>query len=99
MVMGFRNLIKLPGKDFFNLSRSDAADMIDAYIMGGNALYEHAALPEFMLVPNPIKWLEELRIQIAHIDADKRTDDERDGLATEAGREDLALLSRVLRTS
>jgi hypothetical protein len=99
MTGGFRHLIKIEGKNFFNLSRSEAADMIDAYLAGGDDRYEDSALPEFMIVPNPTGWLEELRLQLARIDAGRRTEEENDGLATRAGRKDLAELSHALRAT
>lgn len=94
---GFHRLIKVEGLDFFNLSRQDAADMIDGFLEGGNDRYSYSALPEFMLVPNKTSWLEELRMRLRGIDDNRRTADEHDGLASIEGRSDLSALSLELR--
>jgi hypothetical protein len=94
---GFHRLIKVEGRNFFNLSCQDAADMINAFLEGGNDRYDYSALPEFMLVPNKTFWLEELRLRLRGIDDNRRTTDEQDGLASVAGRGDLSALSLELR--
>lgn len=95
--LGFKKLIKIKGKNFFNLTPDEAADMIDAYLAGGNERFEATALPEFMLVPNTTPWLEGLRNQIMFVDDERRTAEQRDGLASDTGRKDLASISRTLR--
>ena len=97
MAFGFRNLIKIGGKTFFNLSTIDVADMIDAYLSGGDDKFENEALPEFMLIPNETDELEKLREAIEDIDRRCREPDALDGLASIRGREELTALSRTLR--
>ena len=90
-------MIHVDGLDFFSLSHTDAADMIEAFLQGGSDRYDYSALPEFMLVPNRVPGLERLRLELQRIDEDCRTADERDGLASQNGRASLATLSRRLR--
>ncbi len=97
-MVGFRKMINIEGRDFFNLSRADAAEMIDAFLEGGNGRYDYAALPEFILVPNG-SWLEDLRLRLKFIDEHRRTADEPDGLASGAGRLDLMALACELRAN
>ena len=95
--VGVINLVKIPGKNFFNLSNSEMAMMIDSFIAGGNEKFDESALPEFMLVPNRNPRLEEIRITIQQIDERNRTIYEPDGLGSSTGTQELKNLATSLR--
>ena len=95
--MLFKNLIKVPGKSFESLTKSDIADMIDAYLSDGNECFYASALPEFMIIPNKVEWIESVRLKILNIDEARRLYDNLDGISTVAGREDLKKIIIELR--
>lgn len=93
------HLIKDPSKNFFNLTRGEVADMIESYLSGGSDKFDHAALPEFMLINNTTPWLENVRLNLKYIDESRRTSAQPDGLATNEGKADLINLAQELRNS
>jgi hypothetical protein len=97
MSFGFKNLIKVVGKNFFNLSDEDVADMIDAYLSGGDSKFEYEALPEFMIIANISERLEKIRELIESIDRNCRHAGVFDGLASLKAREKLTIFSQALR--
>ena len=97
MPFGIRCLVKEKGKNFFNLTKEDVANMIDAYLLDGNDYFEYDALTEFMIIPNDNDALERVRRMVEDIDERHRKPTTLDGLASNDGRADLAALSQALR--
>lgn len=96
-LIGFRNLVRLPGRTFYNLTDEDVALMIEAHSGGDNEGFEQSALSEFMVVPNKDAHLEQIRKIIIKIDESNRTPSSPDGLKSEEGLRALSDLECELR--
>ena len=96
-MVGFENLIRIPGKSFFTLTDYDVACMIDAHIHGGSDMFHESALSEFLLVPNRVARLEKIRRRLKGIDEAERMPDEHDGLRTTGGLSALTHFANELR--
>jgi len=96
-VLGFKNLIRIPGATFHTLSNEQVALMIEGAVFGENDLFDPGALHEFMLVPNRSTQLEQLRVRIERIALNNASGDCPDGLLTKAGMAELRDLVSELR--
>lgn len=91
------NLVRIPGRNFSNLSDVEAASMIDAHVSGDETEFSQSALSEFMLIPNRSPRLEQIRKRIKAIDESCRVSTNLDGLRTDDGLKALRDLSDNLR--
>lgn len=96
-IMLFKNLIHIPGKNFSNLTKLDAANMIEAFLANGSEDYDPSALTEFMLVPSKVEWLEKLRLNLIAIDQNRKSLKKLDGLSSDDAIADLGDIVTELR--
>ena len=93
--LGFRKMVLIEGKDFSDLSLSEAAEMIDVHL-GLPGRFAPEALYEFYTVPNRGP-LEEVRQRVLAIQQEFAMGSEPDGLLSSGGQAALAALAEELR--
>ena len=96
-LLGFRNMVRIDGKGFFDLSLPEVSEMINVHL-GKPGRFHPEALWEFCTVPNGGE-LEQVRQRLLMIQSEFAEADEPDGLSTERGRMTLAALAEALRRS
>jgi len=89
--------VKIPGKNFDNLSDIEFAVMIDAHLNEGNDEFDESALTEFTLMKYQDSRLESLRQRINDIQNKYKTAENPDGLLSEKGVKKLRLLKTELK--
>jgi hypothetical protein len=84
--LGFKPIVKIPGKELESLTQSDFVLLVGDYLDGKDENFDPNAIYEALDTPICDPGAETLRQKVIEIDADSRSDDYPDGLASPEGR-------------
>ena len=96
-LFGFRPMVRIPRKNFYSLTQSELATLIEEYVFRNDNLFDRDAIYEFIAVPNKKKDLEAVRAAVLEIVVKARTKTNVDGLETKLGKKMLLQIATNLR--
>ena len=94
-LLGFKSLLKAPGRRFVDLTSDDVPSLLRSHLDGGNDDFDAAALTELLDAQSKAPQLREFIDDMEVIDREYSDEGKVNGLDTEAG---LIALRRYLQT-